>query len=149
MSRTHSEQSSYSNIGLHPCYALRRLFGGGDTRRRGQIKIAASVRTMSTTIRDASLTTSRRRQIANYGWRQSVGLYADPTTVKYEQAQSNSKGDGPSAAVNISVKLGALLIGQTLGACNCSTGVGPNPTLQGYDKSEGGTCSPANNGGSS
>jgi len=103
---------------------------------------------MSTTIRDASLTTARRRQIANYGWRQSVGLYADPTTVKYEQAQSNSKGDGPSAAVNVSVKLGALLIGQTLGACNCSTGVGPSPTLQGFDKSEGGTCNPANNSGS-
>jgi hypothetical protein len=103
---------------------------------------------MSTTIRDASLTTARRRYIANYGWRQSVGLYADPTTVKHEQAQTTAKGDGPSGDVNISVKLGAMLIGQTVGACNCSTGVGPNPTLQGFDKGEGGTCNPANNGGS-
>ena len=103
---------------------------------------------MSTTIRDASLTTARRRYIANYGWRQSVGLYTNPTTTKYEQQQSNAQGGGPSGDVNISVRLGAQLIGQTLGACNCSTGEGPNPTLQGFDKSEGGTCNPANNGGS-
>lgn len=103
---------------------------------------------MSTTIRDASLTTSRRRNIANYGWRQSVGLYTNPTTAKYEQQYSNAKGGGPSGDVNISVLLGAQLIGQTVGACNCSTGEGPNPTLQGFDKSEGGTCNPANNGGS-
>jgi hypothetical protein len=104
---------------------------------------------MSVAIRDASLTTARRRQIANYGWRQSVGLYTNPTTTKSEQPYSNSQGNGPSAAVNISVILGAQLIGQTLGACNCASGTGPNPTLQGYVKSEGGTCSPANNGGSS
>lgn len=104
---------------------------------------------MSTTIRDASLTTARRRQIVNYGWRQSVGLYANPTTVKMEQQYSNAKGGGPSADVNLSVIQGAILIGQTVGACNCSTGVGPNPTLAGFVKSEGGTCSPANNGGGS
>jgi hypothetical protein len=103
---------------------------------------------MSTTIRDASLTTARRRYIANYGWRQSVGLYSNPTTAKSEQQYSNAQGCGPSGDVNISVTLGAQLIGQTLGACNCSTGVGPNPTLAGFTKSEGGTCNPANNGGS-
>jgi hypothetical protein len=102
---------------------------------------------MSTTIRDASLTTARRRQIANYGWRKGVGLYADPTTVKTEQLYSNAQGGGPSADVNISVKLGAQLIGQTVGACACD-GTSTPPTLQGFDKSEGGSCNPANNGGS-
>ncbi len=102
---------------------------------------------MSTTIRDASLTTARRRQIVNYGWRKGVGLYANPTTTKYEQAFSNAKGDGPTANVNISVRLGALIIGQTAGACACDGG-SATPTTQGFVKSEGGTCSPANNGGS-
>lgn len=104
---------------------------------------------MSTTIRDASLTTARRRYIANYGWRKSVGLYENPTTEKSEQQYTTSKGNGPSADVNISVILGAQLIGQTVGACNCASGTGPNPTLAGFTKSEGATCSPANNGGGS
>lgn len=102
---------------------------------------------MSTTIRDASLTTARRRYIANYGWRKSVGLYENPTTVKTEQLYSNSQGGGPSGDVKISVLLGAQLIGQTAGACACNGG-SATPTLQGFDKSEGGTCNPANNSGS-
>lgn len=104
---------------------------------------------MSVAIRDASLTTARRRYIANYGWRQSVGLYSNPTTEKSEQQYSNSKGNGPSGDVNISVLLGAQLIGQTVGACNCASGTGPNPTLQGFVKSTGTNCNAANNGGSS
>jgi hypothetical protein len=115
----------------------------------GSNKIISRSRKMSVAIRDASLTTARRRQIANYGWRKSVGLYDDPSTVKFEQASSSSKGNGPSNNVNLSVRLGAQVIGQTLGACNCASGTGPTPTLQGFVKREGGTCNPANNGGGS
>jgi hypothetical protein len=103
---------------------------------------------MSNTIRDASLTTARRRQIANYGWRNGVGLYGNPSTVKKEQAYASSKGDGPSSDVRLSVLVGAQVIGQTKDACACSATSVP-PTLQGFNKSEGGTCSPANNGGGS
>ena len=102
---------------------------------------------MSVAIRDASLTTARRRYIANYGWRKGVGLYSAPTTVKSEQAYTTAQGCGPSGDVTLSVRLGAQLIGQTAGACACDGG-SANPTLQGFDKAEGGTCNPANNGGS-
>ena len=102
---------------------------------------------MSVANRDASLTTARRRYIANYGWRKGVGLYTNPTTVKSEQAYTTAQGEGPSGDVSSSVRLGALLIGQTLGACACD-GTSTPPTLEGYVKSEGGTCNPANNGGS-
>jgi len=112
-------------------------------------KIISRIRKMPLAIRDASSTTARRRQIANYGWRKSVGLYDNPTTVKLEQASSSSKGNGASTGVNLSVRLAAQLIGQTLGACNCASGTGPTPTLQGFVKREGGTCNPANNGGGS
>ena len=82
---------------------------------------------MSTTIRDASLTTARRRQLALYAYRQveSIGAGA-------EQAPSmGNQGTGPSAEVPTNVRLGALLIAQTaVGVCGCS----PLTTLQGYDK---------------
>ena len=103
---------------------------------------------MSVANRDASLTTARRRYIANYGWRKGVGLYENPTTVKSEQAYTTAQGEGPSGDVTLSVRMGALLIGQTVGACACN-GTSTPPTLEGYVKSEGGTCNPANNGGSS
>ena len=99
---------------------------------------------MSTTIRDASLTTARRRQITLYGWRRGVGLYADPTTVKEEQAYSNSQGNGPSSDIALSVYIGAQVIGQTPGACPDCAGA----TTAGYTKGGDSTCSPANNGGS-
>jgi hypothetical protein len=102
---------------------------------------------MSVAIRDASLTTARRRQIANYGWRKGVGLYGNPTTAKYEQAASNSQGGGPSADLTLNVLIGAQVIGQTPGACACNGGSTP-ATLAGFSKSEGGTCNPANNSGS-
>lgn len=95
---------------------------------------------MSTTVRDASLTTARRRQIANYGWRHSVGLYAAPTTVKFEQAQSSFQGGGPSSSVPLSVTLGAQLQGQTPGACPC----GP-ATLAGDTKVSPANCSGVGN----
>ena len=94
---------------------------------------------MSTTIRDASLTTARRRQIALYGWRYGVGLYANPTTEKSEQAPSNAQGGGPSGDVTLNVRVGAQLMGQTAGACPCG-----NALLAGYSKSSPG-CGGANN----
>ena len=95
---------------------------------------------MSTTVRDASLTTARRRQIALYGWRHGVGLYANPTTVKFEQAQSNSQGNGPSSEVNLAVIQGAQLQGQTPGACPC----GP-ASLAGDAKVSPANCNPLGN----
>ena len=83
---------------------------------------------MSTTIRDASLTTARRRQLALYAYRQVVSVGAGT-----EQAPSMGNiGTGPSAEVPTNVRLGALLIAQTaqVNTCGCS----PNTTLQGYDK---------------
>jgi hypothetical protein len=91
---------------------------------------------MSSTIRDASLTTARRRQIATYGWRYGVGLTEGaPTTVKKEQAPSSYQGGGPTSTVPLNVLVGAQLIGQTPGACPC----GP-ATLAGYNKSSPGGC---------
>ena len=96
---------------------------------------------MSTTIRDASLTTARRRQITLYGWRRSVGLYANPTTEKSEQPPSNSQGNGPSSEVPLSVYVGAQVIGQTAGACPDCAGA----TTAGFSKNSPATCNGANN----
>ena len=85
---------------------------------------------MSTTIRDASLTTARRRQIALYGWR-----YGQSETVKAEQAPSNSQGTGPTADVPLGVRLGAQVMGQTPGACPCGVAL-----LAGYSKNSSGAC---------
>lgn len=80
---------------------------------------------MSTTIRDASLTTARRRQLALYAWRQN------PQNVRPEQDGSKEQSCGPTSTVAVSAYLGAQLIGQTAGGtCACS----PATTLQGYDK---------------
>jgi hypothetical protein len=92
---------------------------------------------MSTTVRDASLTTARRRQLATYAWRNSVGLYANPTTTKEEQAPSSWRQAGPSESVPLNVYIGAQLVGQTPGACPCD-GSGVGPTLQGYSKNSPG-----------
>ena len=80
---------------------------------------------MSTTNRDASLTTARRRQLALFGWRTNGG-----TGLKSEQAATNGRqGVGPTGDVPVAVRLGAQLAGQS-GVCECS----PAITLQGYDK---------------
>jgi hypothetical protein len=83
---------------------------------------------MPTTIRDASLTTARRRQLATFVWR------GNPLTVISEQRPSNGfKGYGPTGQVPADAKLGAALIGQQVGAdgtCACNT----NFTLAGFDK---------------
>jgi hypothetical protein len=87
---------------------------------------------MSTTIRDSSLTTARRRQLALFGFRQ------DGSTAP-EQAPSNgNKGTGPSADVGVAVLLGKLLVSQSMppsgelsnGVCSCA----PSITLAGYSK---------------
>jgi hypothetical protein len=96
---------------------------------------------MSTTIRDASLTTARKRQITLYGFRRSVGLYANPTTAKSEQAPSNSQGNGPTSDVNLSVFVGAQVIGQTAGACPDCAGA----TTAGFSKNSPATCNQTNN----
>jgi hypothetical protein len=100
---------------------------------------------MPTTIRDASLSTARRRQLALFTWRNTDQYSYNPQTQKAEQAPSHGwKGTGPSRDVSLDAQLGAMLIGQTAnaaqvnGQCGCSTTV----TLQGYDKK-----SPAQNGG--
>ncbi len=85
---------------------------------------------MSTTIRDASLTTARRRQLALYSWRLGDQYPQNPQSVRPEQAATTAQQTGPTGDVPTQARLGAALVGQTPGAsCPC-TGV----TLQGYDK---------------
>jgi hypothetical protein len=68
---------------------------------------------MPTTNFDASLTTARRRQLANYGWRLNDQYSYNPQTLNPEQAPSHgSRGTGPSAEVLLSVYQGAILAGQ-------------------------------------
>ncbi len=85
---------------------------------------------MSITIRDASLTTARRRQLALYSWRLSDQYPQNPQSVRPEQAATTFQQAGPTGNVPTNARLGAALVGQTPGAsCPC-VGV----TLQGYDK---------------
>jgi hypothetical protein len=86
---------------------------------------------MPTTVRDASLTTARRRQLALYAWRQNDQYPQNPQSVRPEQGGSKEQAAGPTSTVPVAAYLGAQLIGQTTGgACSCS----PAVTLQGYDK---------------
>jgi hypothetical protein len=86
---------------------------------------------MPTAIRDASLTTARRRQLATFVWRQAD---ESSQSVVSEQRPSNGfRGYGPTGQVPVDVKLGAALIGQQVGAdgtCACNTQF----TFAGYDK---------------
>jgi hypothetical protein len=85
--------------------------------------------TMSTTVRDASLTTARRRQIALYGYHVTNTSQALPGP---EQAPSyGNQGTGPSADVVTAVTVGGFLVGQSSAACVCDSSV----TLAGYAKS--------------
>lgn len=90
---------------------------------------------MSLAIRDASLTTARRRQLAIFSWRQADQYSANPQTWKSEQAPSHGyRGDGPSSDVQLAAVVGAALVGQSSqpsnNSCACSTKV----TLQGFVK---------------
>lgn len=89
---------------------------------------------MPTAIRDASLTTARRRQLATFVWRKTDQYPENPQTVISEQRPSYGfKGYGPTGQVPTDAKLGAALIGQQVGAdgtCSCNT----NFSFAGYDK---------------
>jgi len=98
---------------------------------------------MSTTVRDASLTTARRRQLALWSWRNADQYSYNPQTQKREQAPSNgARATGPSAEVPLDASIGARLVGQAWpnqpsgNTCPCAT---PNAViLQGYVKQEPG-----------
>lgn len=85
---------------------------------------------MPNAVRDASLTTARRRQLATFVWRNN----ASPSAVVKEQRPSYGfQGLGVTAQVPVDAKLGAGLIGQQVGAdgtCACNA----NFTFAGYDK---------------
>ena len=91
--------------------------------------IGIRVRNMGNTNRDASVTTSRRGQLALYSWRVANNYPQNATGTRPEQP-GNSGFVGPTAAVPPQAYLGAQLIGQAGAGCACSTAV----TLQGYDK---------------
>lgn len=85
---------------------------------------------MPLAIRDASLTTARRRQLAIFGWRRGDNYPANPISVRAEQSTSNGgKQMGPTADVALSYVIAAQLVGQS-GSCECSNEI----TLSGYDK---------------
>ena len=96
---------------------------------------------MPTTNFDASLTTARRRQLANYGWRLNDQYSYNPQTLNPEQAPSHgSRGTGPSSEVPLSAMLGAMLAGQpnanvnpsATATCNTTGGCSASVTLQGF-----------------
>jgi hypothetical protein len=91
---------------------------------------------MSSTNRDASVTTMRRGQLALFTWRKDNNYPQNATGTRPEQTAS-SMNLGPNAAVPVQAYLGAQLIGQTAPSqnCACSTAV----TLQGYDKKSPGS----------
>lgn len=84
---------------------------------------------MSCSIRDASLTTARRRQLALYAWRNSA-VVGNP-----EQTSGGSgPQSGPSGTIPLEAYVGAQLAGQSsipiTTPCGCNSGI----TLQGAVK---------------
>ena len=83
---------------------------------------------MSSSIRDASLTTARRRQLALYAWRNSS------VSGTSEQLSGSGPQSGPSTNVPLEAYVGAQLAGQSsipiTTPCGCNSGV----TLQGNVK---------------
>jgi len=103
-------------------------------------KIVYDGRTMSSTNLSASLTTSRRRQLANFTF--AKDLAANPASLHRIQGPSQgSQGTGPSESVVASVIVGGYLVGQQAGAgqgtCACSEDV----LLAGYRKISPAQCS--------
>jgi hypothetical protein len=72
---------------------------------------------MGVTVRDASLTTARRRYLTQ--------IYAK----RNGDGGAGQAGDN-SQSINLGAILGGQLIGQTSATCACT----PDVTLQGYDK---------------
>lgn len=94
---------------------------------------------MPPTVRDASLTTARRRQLALFAWRNADQFSYNPQSQNSEQAPSNGwRGTGPTRDVPLAAYVGAQLVGQSVqpvnGVCGCSSAV----TLQGFVKQEPG-----------
>jgi len=89
---------------------------------------------MSTTVRDSSLTTARRRQLALYGFR--VSDTASINAISEQAPSSGWRGTGPSADVVTAVTLGGYLVGQSAASCVCDSSV----TLAGYSKVGGATA---------
>jgi hypothetical protein len=95
-------------------------------------------RKMSCSIRDASLTTSRRRQLALYAWRNENQFPQNPQSIYPEQRAGNGPNQsGPESGVGVQAFIGAQVAGQApggVGSCGCSSAV----TLQGYSKNSPG-----------
>lgn len=93
---------------------------------------------MSSSIRDASLTTARRRQLALYAWRNENQYPQNPQSLNPEQSAGNgAKQSGPESGVGVQAFIGAQLAGQApggVGSCGCSSQV----TLSGYSKNSPG-----------
>ena len=92
---------------------------------------------MSTTNRDSSLITARRRQLALYTWRSANQYPSNTQSLRAEQAPCHGwKGTGPSRDVSLAALEGAMLIGQTSNAAqaNGTCGCSPTVTLAGFRK---------------
>ena len=103
-------------------------------------KFLVLCRTMSSTNLSASLTTARRRQLANFTFTQD--LAANPSSLHRLQGSSQGfSGTGSSEGPLISVTVGGQLVGQQAGAlqgtCACSDDV----LLAGYRKIAPAQCS--------
>jgi hypothetical protein len=103
-------------------------------------KIVYDGRTMPVGVQDASLTTARRRHLANFTFTQD--LAANPSSLHRLQGPSQgSQGTGSSESPVASVAIGGQLVGQQAGAgqgtCGCST----NVLLAGFRKDSPAQCS--------
>jgi hypothetical protein len=86
---------------------------------------------MSSTNRDASVTTRNRGALTTFFWRQQNNYPGNALPGKPEQ-QRNSAFEGPTATVPLEARVGAQLVGQQIPAAGCACT--PNVTAQGYDK---------------
>ena len=91
-------------------------------------------------MRDASLTTARRRQLALYTWRNDDQYPTNPQSKNAEQAPSHgNRGTGPTEGVAVQAFLGAQLVGQASGNNGSTTcGCPANVTLAGFSKNSPG-----------
>lgn len=89
---------------------------------------------MSTTIRDASLTTLRRRELALYGARQAI--QSTYTTHKEQRPSYGWKGTGVTAEVPQRVNGAEVLIGQYNTNCACT----PRVTTLGFSRISPAVC---------
>ena len=94
---------------------------------------------MSCSIRDASLTTARRRQLALYAWRKGESYPENPQSLNKEQRASYGfRQVGSTGDVPVEAYVGAQLVGQARPvagqtSCGCNT----NVTLNGDTRNSG------------